>query len=95
MAGILLTSKDYTVSVNGYTDDVGSDEYNQKLSERRAQAVRDYLVEAGIPAEILSVTGHGKSLPLVKGTSEEARAKNRRVELGIASARIRYGPEAR
>jgi outer membrane protein OmpA-like peptidoglycan-associated protein len=95
VAGILLTSKDYTVSVNGYTDDVGSEEYNQKLSERRAQAVRDYLVEAGLPAEILSVTGHGKSLPLVKGTSDEARAKNRRVELGIASVRIRYGPEAR
>jgi outer membrane protein OmpA-like peptidoglycan-associated protein len=95
VAGILLTSKDYTVSVNGYTDDVGSEEYNQKLSERRAQAVRDYLVEAGLPADILSVSGHGKTLPLVKGTSEEARAKNRRVELGIASARIRYGAEAR
>jgi outer membrane protein OmpA-like peptidoglycan-associated protein len=95
VAGILLTSKDYTVSVNGHTDDVGSAEYNQKLSERRAQAVRDYLVKAGLPAEILSVTGHGKSLPLVKDTSEKARAKNRRVELGIANTRIKYGLSAR
>jgi outer membrane protein OmpA-like peptidoglycan-associated protein len=91
IAGILLTSQDYTISVNGHTDDVGSEAYNQKLSERRATAVRDYLVQAGLPAEILSVTGHGKALPLVSGRSEEARAKNRRVELGIASTRIRYG----
>lgn len=94
IAGILLTSQDYTLSVNGHTDDVGSDAYNQRLSERRAQAVRDYLVKAGLPAEIVSVTGHGKALPLVKGSSEEARAKNRRVELGIASSRIRYGRQA-
>lgn len=91
IAGILLTSQDYTVSVNGHTDDVGTEAYNQKLSERRAEAVRDYLVKAGLPAEILSVTGHGKSLPLVPGRSEEARAKNRRVELGIVSTRIQYG----
>jgi outer membrane protein OmpA-like peptidoglycan-associated protein len=91
IAGILLTSKDYTLSVNGHTDDVGTQEYNQKLSERRAQAVRDYLVEAGLPPEILSVEGHGKKLPLVEGTSDEARAKNRRVELGVVNTRIRYG----
>jgi outer membrane protein OmpA-like peptidoglycan-associated protein len=90
IAGILLTSEDYAISVNGHTDDVGTVEYNQKLSERRAQAVRDYLVEAGLSPEILTVTGHGKSLPLVQGTSEEARAKNRRVELGIVNTRIVY-----
>jgi outer membrane protein OmpA-like peptidoglycan-associated protein len=91
IAGILLTSHDYTISVNGHTDDVGSETYNQKLSQRRAQAVRDYLVQAGLPAEILSVEGHGKSLPLVKGTTEAARAKNRRVELGLVNTQIRYG----
>ena len=91
VAGILVTAKDYTISVNGHTDDVGSADYNQKLSERRAQAVRDYLVEAGLPAEILSVTGHGKALPLVRGSSDAARAKNRRVELAIANTQIRYG----
>ncbi len=91
VAGILMTSKDYMVSVNGHTDDVGTAEYNQKLSERRAQAVRDYLVKAGMSADILSVEGHGKSLPLVKGTTDAARAKNRRVELGIVHTQIQYG----
>jgi len=91
IAGILMTSHDYTISVNGHTDDVGSDAYNKALSERRAQAVRDYLAQAGLPAEILSVTGHGKSLPLVPGNSDAARAKNRRVELAIANTQIRYG----
>jgi outer membrane protein OmpA-like peptidoglycan-associated protein len=90
IAGILMTSQDYTLSVNGHTDDVGSDEYNKKLSERRAQAVRDYLVKAGLSPDILSVEGHGKSLPLVRGGSETARAKNRRVELGIVNTQIRY-----
>ena len=91
IAGIMLTAQDYTISVNGHTDDVGTDAYNQALSERRAQSVRDYLAQAGIPEEILSVTGHGKSLPLVKGSTDAARAKNRRVELAIANTQIRYG----
>jgi outer membrane protein OmpA-like peptidoglycan-associated protein len=91
IAGILLTAHEYTISVNGHTDDVGSDAYNKALSQRRAQAVRDYLVQAGLSPEILSVTGHGKSLPLVPGTSDTARAKNRRVALAIANTQIRYG----
>jgi len=93
IAGVLLGSSDYSISVNGHTDDVGSDAYNQQLSERRAVAVRDYLVKAGLSPEIFSVTGHGKSRPLVPGTSDEARAKNRRVELGIVNTRILYGPD--
>jgi outer membrane protein OmpA-like peptidoglycan-associated protein len=91
IAGILMTSHDYTISVNGHTDDVGSEAYNQKLSERRAQAVRDYLAKAGLSQDILSVEGHGKSRPLVAGSSDAARAKNRRVELGIVNIQIRYG----
>ncbi len=91
IAGILMTAHDYTISVNGHTDDVGSDAYNQKLSERRAQAVRDYLVKVGVSEDILSVQGHGKALPLAKGTSDAVRAKNRRVELGIVNMQIRYG----
>jgi outer membrane protein OmpA-like peptidoglycan-associated protein len=91
IAGILMTSHDYTISVNGHTDDVGSAAYNQALSERRARAVRDYLVQAGLSPDILSVQGHGKARPLLPGTSETARAKNRRVELGIVNTQIRYG----
>ena len=77
--------------MNGHTDDVGSDACNRKLSERRAQAVGDYLTKAGPSAEILSVEGHGKTLPLVAGTTDAARAKNRRLELGIVNTQIRYG----
>jgi outer membrane protein OmpA-like peptidoglycan-associated protein len=91
VAGILMTSPDYTVSVNGHTDDVGTDEYNRKLSERRAQSVRDYLVKSGLPAGIFTVTGEGKKRPLVAGASEKARARNRRVELGIVNTKILYG----
>jgi outer membrane protein OmpA-like peptidoglycan-associated protein len=91
IAGILLSAPGYTISVSGHTDDVGTDAYNQQLSERRAQAVRDYLVSTGLPPDILSVEGHGKALPLVPGTSDVARAKNRRVELGIVNSQIRFG----
>jgi outer membrane protein OmpA-like peptidoglycan-associated protein len=76
--------------VNGHTDDVGTDEYNQNLSERRAEVVHQYLLTAGVPGEIMSVTGWGKKKPRVEGTSEEARAKNRRVELGIVNSRVNY-----
>lgn len=95
IAGILMTSSDYTVSVNGHTDDVGSVEYNMDLSERRALAVRDYFVETGIDDSILTVEAFGKSQPLVQGTSDEARMKNRRVELGIVNTRIKYPSAAR
>ncbi|HXV59086.1 MAG TPA: OmpA family protein [Vicinamibacteria bacterium] len=90
IAGVLMTSSDFTVSVNGHTDDVGTAEYNQKLSERRANAVHDYLVKAGVPAEIMTVHGWGKTKPLVEGKSEAARGKNRRVELGIVNSRVNY-----
>jgi outer membrane protein OmpA-like peptidoglycan-associated protein len=94
VAGVLMTSVDYTVAVNGHTDDVGSVDYNLDLSERRAMSVRNYLVEVGIDEAILSVEAFGKSQPLIQGTSDEARTKNRRVELGIVNTRIKY-PSAR
>ena len=90
IAGILLTSSDYTVSVNGHTDDVGTEDYNQKLSERRAEVVHRYLIEAGVPGEIMTVSGWGKTKPRVEGTSDAARAKNRRVELAIVNSRVNY-----
>jgi outer membrane protein OmpA-like peptidoglycan-associated protein len=83
IAGILLTSKGYQITVYGHTDDVGSDAYNQELSARRAQTVRNYLVEAGVSPEIITTKGYGKSNPLVEGKTTEARAKNRRVEIAI------------
>jgi outer membrane protein OmpA-like peptidoglycan-associated protein len=79
------TSANTTLEIAGHTDDVGSNADNQKLSEERAQAVRNYLISRGVAAGRLKAVGYGKSKPLVKGKSEEARARNRRVEMTITS----------
>ncbi|HUL16872.1 MAG TPA: OmpA family protein [Terriglobales bacterium] len=88
VAGILLAFKGFTISVYGYTDDIGTQGYNLKLSERRASAVRDFLVGAGIPKTIIKTKGFGKADPRVQGDSEEARAANRRVEIGIVDSTL-------
>ncbi len=67
--------------IEGHTDNVGSGPANQALSEKRAQAVRDWLVAKGIAADRLSAKGYGSSKPLSDNGSEDGRAKNRRVEL--------------
>ena len=90
IVGILLTSKNYGIYVYGHTDNIGSEEYNLDLSEKRAQTVRDYLTENGIAPEIITSKGFGKSRPIVPGTSAEARAENRRVEIGIVDIVINY-----
>jgi OOP family OmpA-OmpF porin len=90
IAGVLLASEGYRLFIDGHTDDVGSTEYNLDLSQRRARSVRDYLVEAGIPNDIVAVHGFGKSNPLVKEKTREARQKNRRVEIGIVDTIINY-----
>ena len=62
IAGVLLTSKGYRIQIYGHTDDVGTADYNQVLSERRAQVVSDYLVEVGIESSIVSTKGFGRVL---------------------------------
>ncbi len=71
------------IIITGHTDNVGSPEYNMKLSLRRAEAVRDYLVSLGIDPAKLEVKGEGESNPVADNTKEEGRAKNRRVEVDI------------
>ncbi|MCH6568931.1 MAG: OmpA family protein [Acidobacteria bacterium] len=90
IVGILLTSRNYGIYVYGHTDDIGSEEYNLDLSERRAQTVREYLTENGIAPEIITSKGFGKSRPIVPGSSAAARADNRRVEIGIVDTIISY-----
>ena len=68
------------VEIVGYTDDIGSQEYNLTLSLRRAEAVRDYMVTRGIEYKRLSVAGRGKAEPLVSNSTPQGRAVNRRVE---------------
>src|SRR6202041_1578755 len=88
IAGILMTLKGHSIAVYGYTDDIGTQTYNLQLSQRRAEAVRDFLVQTGIPPTILSTKGLGKSDPRVPGDSEPARAANRRVEIGIVDSKL-------
>ncbi|MBL8212357.1 MAG: OmpA family protein [Bryobacterales bacterium] len=90
IAGILLASEGYRLFIDGHTDDTGTDAYNQQLSERRTGSVRDYMVKAGVPANSITVKGFGKSNPLVSAKTQEARAKNRRVEIGIVDTIIDY-----
>ena len=60
MAGVLMTLQGYQIYVYGYTDDIGPEQYNQKLSERRAAAVRDYLVQSGVDPKIIATKGYGE-----------------------------------
>jgi outer membrane protein OmpA-like peptidoglycan-associated protein len=89
IAGVLMTLKGFSIAVYGYTDDVGTQTYNLQLSQRRAEAVRDFLVQTGIsPTTITTAKGFGKADPRVPGDSEEARAANRRVEIGIVDSKL-------
>lgn len=89
IAGILSTLRGYQIYVYGYTDDIGTREYNLELSDRRAKAVYDYLVQNGLDPSIMSTKGFGEADPLVPGNSEKARAVNRRVEIGIVDSTIK------
>jgi OOP family OmpA-OmpF porin len=70
-----------SVSIEGHTDWTGTDAYNQGLSERRANSVRNYLVDHGVDASRLSTVGYGESRPIASNATREGRALNRRVEL--------------
>ncbi|MBO7492898.1 MAG: OmpA family protein [Bacteroidales bacterium] len=71
------------LQITGHTDNVGSEEYNQKLSEERAQSVYDYFLKKGIPSSKMTVKGFGLKYPIATNETEEGRAKNRRVEVDI------------
>ncbi len=72
------------VTIEGHTDNKGSDEYNQRLSESRAESVQAYLVQQGIPAHMLSFVGRGESRPIADNETAAGRALNRRVEFRLA-----------
>ncbi len=93
IAGVLLASHGYRLYVYGHTDDTGPEAYNQQLSEKRAQAVREYLVEAGIPTEIIEAEGFGEFSPAVRRKTRQARQRNRRVVIGVVDTVIDYAGE--
>jgi outer membrane protein OmpA-like peptidoglycan-associated protein len=86
VAKALLAVRARNLIVEGHTDSQGSESYNQGLSQRRADAVRDYLVQRGYPADRIQARGKGKGSPIADNASPEGRANNRRVEIVIERA---------
>jgi len=80
-AGALKLATDLAIEVAGHTDNVGTPEANQRLSQERAEAVRTALVARGIPGDRLTAKGYGQTAPVADNRTEEGRTKNRRVEL--------------
>jgi outer membrane protein OmpA-like peptidoglycan-associated protein len=88
VATILQLYPGLKVQVEGYTDSVGSDEFNQKLSENRANAVRDFLVQNGVPSANATAAGFGKDKPVADNSTAAGRAQNRRVNLVVSGDAI-------
>lgn len=88
VSGIVLAYPTLHLQIEGHTDSVGTDEYNQELSEYRADAVRDYLVQQGISANQIAAKGLGKTQPIASNDTPEGRQQNRRVELVLSGDAI-------
>jgi outer membrane protein OmpA-like peptidoglycan-associated protein len=81
VAALMAADKTLKVEVQGHTDNVGNDAYNQTLSEARAKTVMTWLTQHGVAADRLTAKGYGKTKPVADNGSDEGRAKNRRVEI--------------
>jgi outer membrane protein OmpA-like peptidoglycan-associated protein len=84
VSGIILGHPGLKIAVEGHTDSVGGDEYNMRLSENRANSVRDFLVAQGVPAASVSAQGFGKTMPVADNATSAGRQQNRRVELVVS-----------
>lgn len=88
VSGIVLAYPSLHVAIEGHTDSVGSDQYNQDLSEHRAESVRDYFVQQGIQSSAIEARGFGKTDPIASNDTAEGRQQNRRVELVLSGDAI-------
>jgi outer membrane protein OmpA-like peptidoglycan-associated protein len=84
LSGIVLAHPGLKLAIEGYTDSTGSDELNRKLSQDRADAVRGYLTEQGLPQDSVTAQGFGKSEPVADNNTAAGRQKNRRVEIVVS-----------
>lgn len=83
MASVFAKYADTTISVEGHADSTGSDDYNQRLSEQRADSVKDYLVDRGVPSSRIRSVGFGEDRPKESNATPEGRQLNRRVEIHV------------
>jgi len=88
IAGIVVSHPGLKLEVEGHTDSVGGEEYNQQLSENRAGAVRDYLIQQGVRSDTIAARGFGESQPAVSNASAAGKQQNRRVELVVSGEPI-------
>jgi outer membrane protein OmpA-like peptidoglycan-associated protein len=91
VSGILLAYPGLKIQLEGYTDSIGSDEYNIRLSAQRANAVRDYLLGQGVPTPTVTAIGLGKADPVASNATEGGRQRNRRVEMVVSGEPIGIG----
>jgi outer membrane protein OmpA-like peptidoglycan-associated protein len=84
ISGIVLAYPDLRLEIDGYTDSIGSDEYNQELSDKRAEAVRDFLVSNGVNMNNVVARGMGKADPVADNSTAQGRQLNRRVEMIVS-----------
>lgn len=85
VADIMKQNPSYRIAIGGHTDNTGGDELNQKLSESRANAVKEYLLGKGVPEDRISATGYGEAKPVADNGTAAGRAKNRRVEIQLSN----------
>lgn len=83
MVEFLRNNASISIKIGGHTDNVGSDELNRKLSDGRANAVRTYLVQKGIPPARVTALGYGETTPVATNDTEAGRSQNRRVEFKV------------
>jgi len=86
IASVIVRYPDDRIVVAGYTDNTGSEKYNQELSERRAKVVRNYLVLKGVLPDRITAIGFGEAMPVASNATPEGRQQNRRVEIEIKPA---------
>jgi len=83
LVAFMVENKDKSANLAGYTDNVGTEAYNQALSERRVNSVKSYVVGKGVDSGRVSGQGFGESKPIADNKTAEGRAKNRRVEIKV------------
>ena len=83
IAAIMDLNPEYTLTIKGYTDNVGREDFNLKLSQQRADAVKTYLINKGVAADRLIAEGYGEASPVATNNTSKGRALNRRVEFEV------------